>query len=52
LLNIELLIGKISKAVYLFFNYVIQWFGFQVPEVREETLVNLVAVKMEADQVL
>ena len=27
-----------------------EWFGFQVPEVREETLVNLVAVKMEADQ--
>ena len=29
-----------------------EWFGFQVPEVREETLVNLVAVKMKADQVL
>ena len=29
-----------------------EWFSFQVPEVREETLVNLVAVKMETDQVL
>ena len=25
-----------------------EWFGFQMPGVREETLVNLVAVKMEA----
>jgi len=30
----------------------LEWFGFQVPEVREETLVNLVAVKMKADQIL
>ena len=29
-----------------------EWFGFKVPELREETLVNLVAVKTEADQVL
>lgn len=28
-----------------------EWFGLQVPEVREETLVNLVAVKIEADPV-
>lgn len=29
-----------------------EWFGFQVPKDREETLVHLVAVKMEANQVL
>ena len=28
-----------------------EWFGLQAPEVREETLVNLVAVKIEADPV-
>jgi ubiquinone/menaquinone biosynthesis C-methylase UbiE len=28
-----------------------EWFGLQAPEVREETLVNLVAVKIEADSV-
>jgi ubiquinone/menaquinone biosynthesis C-methylase UbiE len=27
----------------------IEWFGFQVPEIHEETMVNLVAVKMQAD---
>ncbi len=30
----------------------IEWFGFKVPEIREETMINLVAVKMQADQVL
>ncbi|MDD2660836.1 MAG: class I SAM-dependent methyltransferase [Methylococcales bacterium] len=30
----------------------IEWFGFKAPEIREETMVNLVAVKMQADQVL
>jgi len=28
-----------------------EWLGIQVPDVREETLLNLVAVKIEADQV-
>ena len=29
-----------------------EWFGFKVPDIREETLVNVVAVKTAADQVL
>jgi ubiquinone/menaquinone biosynthesis C-methylase UbiE len=29
-----------------------EWFGFKIPENREETLVNLVAVKAATNQVL
>jgi len=29
-----------------------KWFGFKMPKAREDTLVNLVAVKMAAVQVL
>ena len=27
-----------------------EWFGFKTPEIREETMINLVAVKLAADQ--